>query len=70
MVRPLEGVISEPFMQNGVAELIVLAVAFLGLQLWWLSRVLLFKPRRTPPPPLSSLLETQWRHLENSYGRF
>ena len=68
-VHPLEGMNPERFMLNGAVELIILGVAFFGLQLWWLSRVLLFKPRRSPSPRLSSSLETQRRQLEKNYGR-
>ena len=41
---------------QGASELIVIALIFLGLQAWWLSKVFLFRPKRKGPPSLSSQL--------------
>jgi len=34
---------------QGVTELVLLAIAFLGLQVWWLSKVFLNRPRQPRP---------------------
>ena len=57
-------------MSEGVVGLILLVVAFLGLQCWWISRIVLFNPRRRQEAFRSTSLEDQRRHLESSYERF
>ena len=57
-------------MSEGVVGLILLIVAFLGLQCWWISRIVLFNPRGRREVFRSTSLEKQRRHLESSYERF
>ena len=40
---------------QGVFELVLLAIAFLGLQAWWLSKVFLNRPRQ--PKPMGKPME-------------
>lgn len=41
---------------QGVTELVLLGIAFLGLQVWWLSRIFLVRPRQ--PRPLGKPMRT------------
>ena len=56
-------------MSEGVVGLILLVVAFLGLQCWWISSIVLFNPRGRREAFRSTSLEEQRRHLESSYER-
>ena len=39
---------------QGVTELVLVGVAFFGLQVWWLSKVFLVRPRQ--PRPLAKAM--------------
>ncbi len=49
---------------QGATELALLALAFVGLQLWWLSKVFLKRPRQ--PRPLSKPMRANSLQNERS----
>jgi hypothetical protein len=59
---------------QGAFELGLLAILFLGLQIWWLSKVLLNRPRQTRPmgtsePMQADSLQNDRNILEKIFGK-
>jgi hypothetical protein len=57
---------------QGAFELGLVAVLFLGLQLWWLSKVFLNRPRRSKPlgkPMRANTLQGERNALQKLFDR-
>ena len=57
---------------QGAIELTLLAITFLGLQVWWLSKVVLNRPRQPRPmgqPARAKSLQGQRRLLQRIFDQ-
>ena len=57
---------------QGFTELVLLGIVFVGLQLWWLSKVFLNRPRQPRPigkPMRANSLQNERNALEKLFGK-
>ena len=57
---------------QGATELLLLALAFVGLQIWWVSTVVLNRPRRPRPlgkPMKANSLQKERTNLQKIFDR-